>query len=151
MSPLEEWLSNGWLKRHQASAEEVGNLLALVRARLSDAKEMAASNRISLDLQLTTLFIAARTLAEIALRVSGFRAAARARHHELTIASLSHTLGPDWTPTQRLFDVIRRERIIVEYESVGRATRQQITELTTAVDQLLPVVAEFARRRGFAD
>ena len=149
MSVLETWLENGWIKRHQTSPEEVVNLLAIAAARLSDAREMARDDRISLDLQLTALFIAARVLAEIALRVSGYRVAASSRHHELTIGSVPHTMGREWRSTQQFFEVIRRERIIVEYESVGRATTQQIAELTAEVSRFHRAVIELAQQRGF--
>jgi hypothetical protein len=36
---LKQWLANGWLKAHQSSAEEIGNLLGIVERDLKDASE----------------------------------------------------------------------------------------------------------------
>lgn len=36
---LQQWASNIWLKPHRTSAEEVGNLLAIARRDVQDAKQ----------------------------------------------------------------------------------------------------------------
>lgn len=41
---LKQWADNGWLKRHQSSAEEIGNLLAIVERDLKDASRGAVSD-----------------------------------------------------------------------------------------------------------
>jgi len=41
---LKQWADNGWLKRHQSSAEEIGNLLAIVERDLKDASEGTVSS-----------------------------------------------------------------------------------------------------------
>ena len=35
---LKQWLDNGWLRRHQTSAKEISDLLAITERDLKDAK-----------------------------------------------------------------------------------------------------------------
>ena len=41
---LKKWADNGWLKKHESSALEIGNLLAIVERDLKDAAEGAVSS-----------------------------------------------------------------------------------------------------------
>jgi hypothetical protein len=41
---LKQWADNGWLKEHRSSAEEIGNLLAIVERDLKDASEGTVSS-----------------------------------------------------------------------------------------------------------
>ena len=36
---LIQWADNGWLKAHKTSAEEIGNLLAIVERDIKDANK----------------------------------------------------------------------------------------------------------------
>ena len=38
---LKQWANNGWLKPHTTSAEETGNLLAIVRRDAQDSQKQA--------------------------------------------------------------------------------------------------------------
>jgi len=37
---LQQWATNGWLKSHKTSKEEIGNLLAIARRDRQDADEL---------------------------------------------------------------------------------------------------------------
>ena len=53
---LKQWQSNGWLRSHQTSQQEIENLLAIVDRDLHDA----ASGEISTDWQFGIAYIVLR-------------------------------------------------------------------------------------------
>lgn len=63
---LKQWANNGWLKPHQTSREEVGNLLAIVDRDLEDAQ-----GSISPDWRFNIAYNAALKLCTILLYVKG--------------------------------------------------------------------------------
>jgi hypothetical protein len=144
MATLLEWLESRWLVPHKTSNDELAGLRAIVDRELHDA----SVEQISLDARLGMLFNAALKLAEIALRVNGYRAA-RERQHERTIGSLVMTLGEKWEPAMRLVDQIRVLRNRGDYESVGVATQAEVRDLSAEVELMLPAVRKVARDKGF--
>lgn len=86
---LADWLANGWLVRHEASARETNDLLDAARADLSDArKDISASGRFAIA------YNAALRLCAAVLQTSGYRATRDQKHYR-TIASLPLILGAD--------------------------------------------------------
>lgn len=66
---LEKWLEYGWLRAEPTSADEISGLLGIVTRALKDANVEAISD----DLRFQAAFSAALTVANIALRASGYR------------------------------------------------------------------------------
>lgn len=137
ISALETWVGNGWLRRHEASPEEVANLNAIVARELKDS----AIQGLSFDARMGMLYNAALKLADIALRVRGYRASGE-RHHYRVITSLAHTLGSQWSEAMRFLETIQKLRHRADYESVGLATQSGIKELRSTVAELQEAVAE---------
>ena len=146
MDTLEQWFQNGWLKRHTTSADEVQSLFEIIERDITDGKNSA--ERISLDNQLGILYNAALTLADVSLRIAGFRAKGEG-HHERCFKSLPHTLGQEWYQTSRFLDTIRRRRNITEYDSAGVATAADIRDTIAEIEKLLPRVRAFAKEHGW--
>lgn len=85
---LENWLENRWVTRHEASATEISELLAVVDRGLEDA----AIDALSPDRRLGIAYNAALQLATMALAAAGYRAT-KERAHERTLLSLRFTVG----------------------------------------------------------
>ena len=66
---LKQWESNGWLKKHKTSGEEIGNLLEIVKRDIKDAQEDAISD----DWRFGTAYNAALKLCTILLYAEGYR------------------------------------------------------------------------------
>jgi hypothetical protein len=95
---LEKWLEYGWLRREDTTVNEIKALRGIVERSLRDASVAA----ISADLRFTAAFAAALTTATIALRASGYRAAAQPGHHLKTIESLEFTIKASSSVIQKL-------------------------------------------------
>ncbi len=134
---LDEWVKNGWLRRHTSSTQELRDLFAIVEREKADASVVS----ISLDARLGMLYNAALRLADIALRRTGYRAV-RERHHYRVIMSLPLTLGEEWKSTARFLEQIQKTRHRADYETVGLATETQFRELRETVDKLQDGVTE---------
>lgn len=107
---LDDWLRRGWLTKHQTSAREIADLLALAD------RDLAASRTPGLDAdwRLSIACNAALQLATAALAACGYRAA-REAHHYRVLQSLALTIGADATPVHQL-DQFRRKRNLGAYE-----------------------------------
>ena len=81
---LTDWLANRWIVRHEATVDEIRDLLAVVDRDLADA----AVPRLSADWRLGIAYNAALQLATLALAAEGYRPA-RERGHERAILSLA--------------------------------------------------------------
>lgn len=83
-------------------------------------------------------------LADVALRLRGYRAH-RDNAHYRTIASLPMTLGPDWAESAGFIDHIRVLRHRSDYESVGVASSDEVTEIRLEVERLRPAVERLVK------
>ena len=79
---LQQWAESGWLKPHDASREEVANLLAIVERDLEEA-----AHAVSPEWRLGIAYNAALKLCTVLLHASGYRAAHGLQHYR-TITAL---------------------------------------------------------------
>jgi hypothetical protein len=75
---LKQWADNGWLRAHQTSRQEVGDLLAIVERDLTDAE-----GNISPDWKFGIAYNAALKLCTILLYVSGYRPEKTLQHYSM--------------------------------------------------------------------
>ena len=143
MSTLDDWLRSRWLTAHVPSPSEFENLLAIAERDLADS--LVAG--VSLDAQLGLLYNAALKLADIALRLRGFRAARENAHYRI-INSLPHTLGERWAESAEFLDLVRTLRHRGDYEAVGLATEEIIAELREELGRLGPAVRSEIKTRS---
>ena len=143
MTTLDDWLRSRWLTAHVPSPSEFENLLAIVERDLADSMVEG----ISLDTQLGLLYNAALKLADIALRLRGFRATRESAHYRI-VNSLPHTLGERWAESAEFLDLVRTLRHRGDYEAVGLATEEIIAELREELGRLGPAVRSEIKARS---
>ena len=114
---LQDWLNNGWLKRHDTSKQEVIDLLPKVE------RDIVESNKeeIRLDWRLAIAYNAFPGCATIALHASGYRKSCGSGQYCRTIQSLRFTINPDPQIIASL-EAISRKRAIVSYDAAGTIT-----------------------------
>ena len=128
---LKQWASNGWLKDHRTSAEEIGNLLAIVERDLKDAAE----GIISADWRFGIAYNAALKLCTILLYAEGYKAERTLQHYR-TIQALPFILGSERKKDSNYLDACRAKRNVVEYDYVGGVTENNTDELIEFVKEL---------------
>lgn len=119
---LDLWLTNGWLRRHETSASEIAELLAVAERNLADA----AIELLSPDARVGLAYAASLASASAALAATGHRPE-RERHHERLIDSLAHTIGADSRMVGRLHRQ-RKARNTMTYERVGTVSEAESWE-----------------------
>lgn len=127
---LKQWATNGWLRTHNTSTEEIANLVGIVERDLTDAAES-----ISSDWRFGIAYNAALKLCTILLYASGYRAERQLQHYR-TIQSLPLILGGDYKREAEYLEACRKKRNIVEYDYVGGATEADADELISFVKEL---------------
>lgn len=128
---LEKWLEYGWLKKEPTSPDEIKGLLAIVDRDLKDASVAA----ISEDRRFEASFSAARTLANLALRASGYRTATQMGHHQKTIESLELTLHLDSKLINRLL-AFSKKRNATSYDSAGNVSKEELQSMIETATRL---------------
>lgn len=128
---LTQWADNGWLKKHQTSKKEIGNLLLIADRDLKDATQEG----ISLDWRFGIAYNAALKLSTILLYAEGYRPAHGLQHYR-TIASLPLILGEHKKSDADYLEDCRRKRNEVEYDCVGGVTETEVNELVDFVKEL---------------
>jgi hypothetical protein len=128
---LKQWQNNGWLKSHKTSAEEIGNLLAIVKRDLQDSGEEA----ISADWRFGIAYNAALKLCTVLLYAEGYRPEKTLAHYR-TLQALPLILGIKKKADAEYLDACRAKRNTVEYDFVGGATEADADELVDFVKEL---------------
>jgi len=113
---LAAWKGFGWLTTHQASRDELRDLLSAVERDLKSS----AADGLDPDWAMTIAYNAALQVGAAALAASGYRAA-RDQHHYRIIQSLPHTLKVDERIVTKL-DRFRKKRNEAAYERAGVAS-----------------------------
>jgi hypothetical protein len=139
---LQSWANNGWLKPHKTSAEEVGNLLAIVRRDMDDACEHAISD----DWRFGIAYNAALKLCTILLYAEGFRPDKNLAHYR-TLQSLPLILGDKRKSDAEYLDACRTKRNTVEYDYVGGVTGSEADELIEFAKELEKAVLAWLKSK----
>jgi hypothetical protein len=134
---LQSWASNGWLRIHQTSPQEITELLAMVDRDLADAQ-----GDISNDWRFGIAYNAALKLCTILLYASGYRPEKTLQHYR-TITALPLILGEQHKPDVDYLDACRMKRNMVEYDRVGGATSDDAGELIDFAKNLRTEVLEW--------
>ena len=128
---LKNWESNGWLKSHSSSKQEIEQLLQIVDRDIKDSKQTDLSS----DWRFGIAYNAALKLCTILLYSEGFMSERSAAHYR-TIQSLSLILGKEREDDIDYLNTCRAKRNMVEYDSVGGATDTEADELIDFVVSL---------------
>lgn len=127
---LKQWADNAWLKSHKTSAEEIGNLLAIVERDLRDSIE----GGISADWRFGIAYNAALKLCTILLYAEGYKAERTLQHYR-TIQAFPLILGSERRTDANYLDACRAKRNIVEYDYIGGVTENDAQELVDFVKE----------------
>jgi len=84
-------VANRWLVEHQATEDEIGDLLALADRDLKDCQAQG----LSADGKLRLAYNAALQAATAALAAAGYRTGRGEAHHYCVIQSIAHTIGAE--------------------------------------------------------
>lgn len=136
---LKNWLENGWLNKHETSAEEVRNLLAVADRDLCDCQ----SAGLSADWRMNIAYNAALQAATAALAVCGCRAS-RDSHHYRVIQSLAYTIAAKKELITE-FDQFRKKRNIGGYEQAGLVSDAEAKEMIDLAQRLRKEVEKWIR------
>ncbi len=127
---LEDLLSQGLLKKHNPSIQEVNALFKIIERDIKDAQVPY----LSADRRFATAYNAALQLATIVLRAHGFRSnPGKAAHHRISIDTIPLILGKHFYPTKSYFDTCRMKRNACEYTSTEEASDKDVKELIETV------------------
>lgn len=137
---LEQWASNGWLRPHKTSQEEIGNLLAIVKRDMQDAKKDA----ISADWRFGIAYNAALKLCTVLLYAEGYRPEKSLAHYR-TLQALPLILRTQRKDAAAYLDACRAKRNTVEYDFVGGATDADADELMEFIEGLESDVLNWLR------
>jgi hypothetical protein len=127
---LKDWLRSGWLTEHQASGQEMADLLRVID-RDTVQCQIAGLNP---DWQLNIAYNAALQVAAAALAAAGYRASREAQHYRV-IESLAHTMN---VGAQRVAQLqsYRKKRNISDYERAGGVSQQEANEIVSLAKDL---------------
>ncbi len=138
---LQDWLSNGWLKQHTTSRQEIRDLLDKVDRDIAEA----AKKVITLDWRLTIAYNACLGCAAIALRASGYRMPGGTGQHYRTIQSLRFTINPDSDIIISL-EAISKKRAIVSYDAAGTISEAEVEEAIDLASDLRSSLSDWLSR-----
>jgi hypothetical protein len=139
---LRQWATNGWLKPHKTTAEEIGKLLAIARRDVLDAQKEAISD----DWRFGIAYNAALKLCTILLHAEGYRPDKNLAHYRSLLA-LPLILGETRKADADYLDACRIKRNAVEYDDVGGATDSEADELIEFVRELEKDVLEWLKKK----
>lgn len=121
---LNVWATNGWLKPHKTSPQEIRQLFAMVQRDIDDAQK----ENVSADWRFGIAYNAALKLCTILLYAQGFRPEKNLAHYR-TLMSLPLILGSNREEDATYLDVCRTKRNIVEYDYINGVTVEDAEEL----------------------
>lgn len=134
---LERLAQAGWYKAEPTSPAEIADLFSIVQRSLSDSKVESISD----DLRFTAAYNGILTLANIALRASGYRVANTQGHHQRVIESLSYTLTTEAEETRsrwvRKIKVHSQKRNAASYDAAGGVSPTELAQALKDLQALL--------------
>jgi len=135
---LVDWASNGWLRAHKTSTQEIRQLFQIVERDLKDARQIGVSS----DWRFGIAYNAALKLCTILVYSEGYRPEKTLAHYR-TLQALPLVLGPEKEADADYLDSCRTTRNTVEYDYVGGATNADADELISFVEDLRQDVVDW--------
>ena len=126
---LELWEKNGWLRKHQTSAQEIKSVLSLAERDIEEASREV----MSIDWRFNIAYNAGLQLATIALLAAGYRAGRGDSKHYRVIQALPLVMGEKYTALKNYLDNCRRKRNVSAYDAVGTISEKEAVDLLKTV------------------
>lgn len=144
---LKKLQTDGRLKPHKTSKQEIDELRGAVDVKLADAR----STSISDDTRFTTAYGAALLLAKMALACAGYRLDSRSGgHHVAAFEALPHCVGASAAPLAKYFEVCRRKRNEIDYDRANVASRADADEIVRQTEALQSLVEDWITKHHAA-
>lgn len=139
---LDAWRDQRFVVEHEASQQEISDLLEIVTTDLNDARITA----LSPDRRLVCCYNAILTAARAALRSAGYRVPkGSANHHYYAIQSLKFTVGFDSVALYKI-ESMRKKRVMADYTRVGEVSHSMVEDALTFADTCSRQVAVWIRK-----
>ena len=138
---LEQWFSNGWLKRHQSSPQEIGNLFRIAGRDLQDAE----TDELSADWKFGIAYNAALKLCTVLISAEGYRPEKTLQHYR-TLQALPLILGEGRKADAGYLDTCRAKRNSAEYDRAGIVSAAEAAELIEFTRELEKDVQEWLKQ-----
>ena len=126
------------VQTHTTSHRELDGLRAVVERDLTDARVPG----LSTDRQFATAYNAVLQLAKMAIACAGYRVVG-AGHHHTTFEALELALGASVAPLASYFDMCRRKRNILDYDTAQVVTETEVRELLEKTDAFRTLVEQW--------
>ncbi len=136
---LQQWASNGWLRPHQTTKQQISDLLAIVERDLEDS-----TRNLSADWQFGIAYNAVLKLCTILLYASGYRPEKNLAHYR-TLQALPLILGPTRNSDADYLDACRAKRDTAEYNAAGTVSQSEADELREFSVELKTEVLQWLR------
>ena len=136
---LQQWATNGWLRPHQTTPQQVADLLAIVERDLMDS-----TRDLSPDWQFGIAYNATLKLCTILLYASGYRPEKNLAHYR-TLQALPLILGSKFANDADYLDACRAKRNTAEYDAVGTVSQSEAGELRDFTRELQSAVLAWLR------
>jgi hypothetical protein len=137
---LQQWATNGWLRPHQTSKQQVSDLLAIVERDLTDS-----ASELSADWQFGIAYNEALKLCTILLYVKGYRPEKNLDHYR-TLQALPLILGSERSDDSDYLDASRAKRNTAEYDVAGTVSQSEADELRDFTTELHQDVIQWLRK-----
>ncbi len=141
---ISKLLKKGQLVREDKSQQEINELFHIVDRDLRDSQ----TDELSEDWQFGIAYNAALKLATILIRAHGYRVRGTGFHLN-TIQLIPEFLGEESIASQVFLDACRTKRNILEYDSIGGVTIQEVKELQDFVHEFRDLVKNKINDCGF--
>jgi hypothetical protein len=135
----EKLLADNRVKTHKTSLAEMIELREVITRDIKDAQ----IRELSLDRQFACLYSAALQLAHMIIACAGYRVSPIAGHHKTSFEVLHLILGKSIEPHSIYFDICRRKRNIVEYDTSAVATATEVKELHRKILEFQTIVEQW--------
>jgi uncharacterized protein (UPF0332 family) len=123
---------------HTTSRRELEGLRAIVARDLKDARVAG----LSTDRQFATAYNAILQLAKMAIACAGYRVVG-AGHHQTTFEAVELALGPTVSTLASYFDMCRRKRNILDYDTAQVVTETEAKELVQKAEEFRTLIEQW--------
>ena len=137
---LDTYLSNGWIRAHETSVQEIANLLAIADRDIQQSQTPGLSPEWRFDIAYNS----ALQSATAALAACGYQAE-RQNKHQRTIESLAFTVALD-SKDVALLDLCRRKRHTAVYEQVGAISDHEADAMIQLAKRLRQHVGNWLKK-----
>jgi hypothetical protein len=133
-------VDNGYVRPHESSRAEIGDLLALIDRDLRDA----AIEGLSDDRRFATAYNAALQLAKVAIAASGYRPAKGNSAHFISFDAVKTAIPTkEVTFLSDYFDTCRRKRNHIDYDASEVVTRTETEEIIRRTKEFRELVLQW--------